>query len=136
LKFKNLAEGYREQARIWFKIGRRALKDGDYNFAVLAAQECVEFSIKGLLRSLSVESPKYHDVSQVLSANKELLPRNVLLNLNQIIEISSNLALQRTEAAYGNEETGTPPSEIFNKKEAELALQDAAWVKKLCMKRA
>jgi HEPN domain-containing protein len=113
-------------------MGRRALKDGNYAFAVLAAQECVEFSIKGALRRLGIEHPKTHDVSQVLVLNKDRLPENFAANLERVREVSRSLTLKRSQAAYGDELSGTLPDRIFSRGDAESALREASWVLKLC----
>ncbi len=62
LKFGSLGESYLEQARVWLRTGERALKEGNYAFVVLAAQECAEFALKGLLKKHGVEYPRTHDM--------------------------------------------------------------------------
>ena len=134
MKFSKLGEGFLEQARVWLRMGRRAVKDGSYGFAVLAAQECVEFSMKGALRKLGIEHPKFHDVSQVLLLNKNRLPEGLRSNLGRLSEVSRSLSTKRTTAAYGDEAAGVPPDKIFKRAEAESALEDASWVLRLCTK--
>ena len=132
MKFGRLGEGFLEQARVWLRMGRRAVKDGNYGFAVLAAQECVEFSLKGALRKLGIEHPKFHDVSPVLLLNKARLPEGLRSNLDRLSEVSRRLAMKRTTAAYGDEAAGVPPDRIFSRAEAESALQEASWALKTC----
>ena len=134
LRFAKLAEGFLNQARVWLKMGRRALNDGSYAFAVLAAQECVEFSIKGALRRMGIEHPKTHDVSQLLVLNRERLSESLASNLDRVSEVSRRLSLKRSQAAYGDELAGTPPDRMFSRAEAESALEEASWVLKLCTK--
>ncbi len=134
MRFANLAGGLLNQARVWLKMGRRALNDRSYAFAVLAAQECVGFSIKGALRRLGIEYPKTHDVSRILVLNRERLPESLASNLDRVSEVSRRLALKRSQAAYGDELAGTSPDRMFSRAEAESALEEASWVLKLCTK--
>lgn len=133
-KFAKLGEGYLEQARVWLRMGRRALRDRNYAFTVLAAQECVEFSLKGALRKLGIEHPRFHDVGQVLVLNRERLPEGLVLNLDRVMDVSRRLVMKRSQAAYGDEAGGVPPGRLFDRAAAVSALADASWVLELCSK--
>ncbi len=132
MKFGSLGESYLEQARVWLRTGERALKEGNYSFVVLAAQECVEFSLKGLLKKHGVEYPRTHDAGLVVAANKDRLPKNLVSRLNWIGEVSRRLAMKRSQAAYGDEAAGIPASKLFDRKAGESALRDASTVLSLC----
>ncbi len=132
LKFGSLGESYLEQARVWLRTGERALKDGNYAFVVLAAQECVEFSLKGLLKKHGVEYPRTHDAGLVVTANKDRLPRSLASRLGWVGEVSRRLAMKRSQAAYGDEAAGVPASKLFDRNAAESALRDASTVLSLC----
>ncbi len=132
MRFASLGQAYLEQARVWLETGERALKQRNNAFAVLAAQECVEFSLKGALKKLGVEYPRTHDASFILVANKERLPRNILSSLDWLVDVSRTLAMKRSQAAYGDEATGVPAGKLFEKADAAKALGDARRVLALC----
>ncbi len=132
MKFGSLGESYLEQARVWLTTGARALKEGNYAFVVLATQECVEFSLKGLLKKHGVEYPRTHDTGLVLAANKDRLPKNLAARLDWVREVSRRLAMKRSQAAYGDEAAGIPAGKLFDRNAAESALRDASAVLTLC----
>ncbi len=132
LKFGSLGESYLEQARVWLRTGERALKEGNYAFVVLAAQECVEFSLKGLLKKHGIEYPRTHDTGLVLAANKDRLPKDLGSRLGWVGEVSRRLAMKRSQAAYGDEAAGIPAGKLFDRTAAESALRDASSVLTLC----
>jgi HEPN domain-containing protein len=132
LKFGSLGESYLEQAKVWLRMGERVLKEGNYAFVVLAAQECVKFSLKGLLKKHGVEYPRTHDAGLVVLANKDRLPGNLTSRLDWILEVSRRLAMKRSQAAYGDEAAGIPASNLFDRKTAESALEDASTILVLC----
>ena len=132
MKFAELGEGYLKEAAVWLKMGRRAFRERNYSFAFLAAQEGVEFSLKGALRKQGVEHPRVHDVSLFLRRNKDRLPRTLADNVDLLGEISRNLALKRNQAAYGDEASGLPPAGLFSKSEVRTALRKASWTLKIC----
>jgi HEPN domain-containing protein len=47
---------------------KQALEKKDYPRAIRRAQECIELSIKAILRALAIEFPKVHDVSEVIQS--------------------------------------------------------------------
>ncbi len=136
LKFGSLGESYLEQARVWLRTGERALKEGNYAFVVLAAQECVEFSLKGLLKKHGIEYPRTHDTGLVLAANKDRLPKDLASKLEWVREVSRSLAMKRSLAAYGNEAGGIPAGRLFDRASGESALRDASTVLTLCSRSA
>jgi len=48
-----------EGKRILFSDGYKALEDGSYNLTVRRAQESVELVLKGLLRIIGIEYPRF-----------------------------------------------------------------------------
>ncbi len=132
MKFGSLGESYLEQARVWLRTGKRALNEKNYAFVVLAAQECVEFSLKGLLKKHGVEYPRTHDTGLVLAANKDRLPKDLVSRLGWVGDVSRRLAMKRSQAAYGDEAAGIPASSLFDRNAAESALGDASTVLSLC----
>ena len=132
MKFSSLSQSYLDQARVWLETGTRALRNRNYGFAVLSAQECVEFSLKGALKRLGIEYPWTHDPGWVLEKNKDRIPKNILSRLDWLKGVSRRLAMKRMQAAYGDEAEGVPAGQLFDKTEAATALRDAKEVLALC----
>lgn len=63
---------------------------------VRESQEVVELALKGLLRSVGIEPPRIHDVSDVLLAERERFPKALQRNLERLA------AGSRTLRATGN----------------------------------
>ncbi len=132
MKFSSLGQSYLDQAQVWLETGTRALKNRNYAFAVLSAQECVEFSLKGALKRLGIEYPWTHDAGWVLLGNKNRLPRSMLSRLDWLVDVSRRLAMKRSQAAYGDEAGGMPAAQLFDRSDAARALRDAEAVMELC----
>jgi HEPN domain-containing protein len=56
----DLAQSYLIKARKRLKILGVLLQEEDYSDVVREAQEIVELSLKGMLRSAGIEPPKFH----------------------------------------------------------------------------
>ena len=61
-----LAEQYIRQAEVRVKHSSEALEDGEYPYVIRQAQESVELALKGALKLIGVEPPKWHDVGPIL----------------------------------------------------------------------
>jgi len=70
-----LAKSHLNQARERVKHAKEALETGNYAYVIRQCQEAVELSLKAALRIVSIEPPKWHDVSPVLKREKERFPR-------------------------------------------------------------
>lgn len=70
----SLAKAYLEKAQKRLKILPVLLAEEAYSDVVREAQEIVELSLKGVLRYLGVEPPKWHDVGSILLDNQDRLP--------------------------------------------------------------
>ena len=116
---KELAKAYLEDAEYSFTEAITAYEKGYYHRAIRRLQEAVELSLKAILRYLGIEYPKSHDVSTILYKFKDKIPVELKSRLNQISEISLDLALNRGPSFYGNEDRGIPPKELYDKKYAE-----------------
>ena len=93
---------------------------------VRESQEVVELSLKALLRFSNVEFPRVHDVSNILLAEKGLLPAAAQVDLDRYIKISHNLRRDRELAFYGSEDL--TPSEFYKEEDARIARDQARWV--------
>lgn len=129
---KLMAQDYIKRAKRCLKESKDAFEDGDYPIAIRRAQECVELSLKAVLRGITVEYPREHDVSDSLEIAKEKFPDWFSSRIPEYIRISRDLAKKRGPALYGYEAQLTPASEIFSKNDAEETLLSAKEVFDSC----
>jgi HEPN domain-containing protein len=93
---------------------------------VRESQEVVELCLKALLRSARVEVPRIHDVSKILRAETSRLPKAIRPHVGRLADISHSMRRDRELAFYGSEDL--TPSEFYEEKDGEAALDQAAWV--------
>ncbi len=119
-----------------FKAGKRlkALKvlydEQDYSDVVREAQEIVELCLKALLRSVGVEPPKYHDVSNLLKEHRNKFSQIKEDELEEICLISKRLRRERELSFYGD--IDFIPTEEYTEKEANTAMHWAEFVYNTC----
>ena len=116
------------------KEAGEALRRKDYPRTVRRAQECVELSVKAVLRALGVEYPKEHDVSDVLRDLHIDLPSWFEDALPRIADIMAKITPQRGPAMYGIEGQLKPAGVIFSREDALRAFVDAEFVYGQCSK--
>jgi len=94
----------------------------------------MELSLKAALRFLAVEYPREHNVRDVLLevANSRMLPEWFMAEVEFVAAVSSDLAMKRGPAFYGDEQALRPPSSIFTQTDASSALKDAGKVYENC----
>lgn len=98
-------------ARTYFVRVRKRLRPLETLFAeeawsdvVREAQEPVELTLKGLLRFVAVEPPKWHDVGRLVVEHRDRLPPPVAAAAERLAEISHRLRQEREFAFYGDED--------------------------------
>ncbi|MEM4807540.1 MAG: HEPN domain-containing protein, partial [Nitrososphaerota archaeon] len=74
LQLLKIAKSYLRQAEARLKDAKDALAEGNYPYAVRLSQECVELSLKAVLKAVGIDYPKVHDVSDILLDIKERFP--------------------------------------------------------------
>ncbi len=121
----DMAKSYLKQAEERVKHAEEALKTGNYAYTIRQSQESVELALKGALRLLAIEPPKWHDVGPIIKKHKELFPRWFRERADEIASISRKLRREREPSMYGDEETGTPPDQLYSLMDAEEALEYA-----------
>ncbi|MCX7968946.1 MAG: HEPN domain-containing protein [Armatimonadetes bacterium] len=100
---------------------KRYFAEGDWNFAIRRAQECVELALKSLLKAGGWEVPKLHDVGAIVV--ERLRSVNIQVEAEtaeRIINASERLAQQRAPAFYWEV--------AFTRDDAKLAVGDAEFV--------
>lgn len=125
----NLAKSYLIKATKRLKILDVLFQEEAYSDVVREAQEIVELALKGLLRYVGIEPPKWHDVSPILKENKSLLPVFVSKKLDKIIKISKKLRKERELAFYGDEDF--IPTNMYDSKDAKEAIKSAIFIVKI-----
>lgn len=61
-----MASNYIKQARARIRHAELALREEEYPYVVRRSQEAVELALKGVLRLVGIEPPKWHDVGPIL----------------------------------------------------------------------
>jgi HEPN domain-containing protein len=123
-----LARSNVRQAEDRLTTARIALERGNYPYAVMQAQECVELSLKACLRLVGIEPPKWHDVGPIIRRERENFPEWFKEHVERIVSISRSLRKERELAMYGDEESKIPPEELYTRFDAEKAIEDAGFV--------
>jgi len=134
MNMDKLAVDYLERARSRLTDAESAFKRGDYPETVRYSQEAVELSLKAVLRIFGIEYPKVHDVGDILYVNMDKYPEWFRNEIDNIREISRELALKRAPAMYGLEVSGKSPSELFDKDDSLEALKSGKYVYELSRK--
>lgn len=94
---------------------QRALRDRRLADATRYTQESVELALKAALRVFGVEVPKRHDVAPVFDDLADVLPAWFAKELPSVRTLSFELAEVRSLAMHGDEKTGRPASELFDR---------------------
>lgn len=134
MRTKRMAESYIGIARDCLDQALMSFERGNYPLSVRRAQECVELSLKAVLRSIATEYPREHDISKALEMLKDKFPDWFSFKIPEFIRISRDLSKKRGPAMYGYEAELRPASDIFSKKDAEEALKSAREVFNACNK--
>ncbi|MEM1556588.1 MAG: HEPN domain-containing protein [Candidatus Bathyarchaeia archaeon] len=130
----DMARSYLRQAKERIRHAEEALREGNYAFTIRQCQETVELALKGALRLMAIEPPKWHDVGPVIKRHRDLFPKWFNARIDEIASISRRLRREREPSMYGDEETGTPPDQLYSLMDAEEALLSAKTVLELCIR--
>lgn len=121
-----LAKSYLTKAATRLKILPILMKDKAYSDVIRESQEIVELALKGILREIGVEPPKWHDVGPLIIEFKDKFPEKVSKNAEKLAAISKWLRKEREFAFYG--EADFIPTEEYDLKDAKRAVRDAKFV--------
>lgn len=115
-----LAQTYFRKSR----ARRRALTvlydEGSYSDVVREAQEICELVLKGVLRIVGIDPPKFDDVGKILQENRSLLPESMHGRLDAVARSSFELRRDRELAFYGA--IDVDPWEDYTKADADRAI--------------
>jgi len=134
LSLLKIAKSYLRQAEARLKDARDALIEGNYPYAVRLSQECVELSLKAVLKAIGIEYPKIHDVSDILVDFVDRPPEWFRAELEFLRESSKILVKKREISLYRGEEAFLSPEEVISKGDAEDATRRAGKAYELCKK--
>jgi HEPN domain-containing protein len=123
----SLAKSYLKKA-----VARLALlpilqKQGAYSDMVREAQEIVELCLKGMLRQVGVEPPKWHDVGSLLIKHADRFEARIAKKIPGLAEASEWLRAERELCFYGD--VDFIPTEEYGPQEGRRAAAAA----KLCV---
>jgi len=134
MKNTSMARSYIRQGLERIRHAEEALNNGNYPYVIRQSQEAVELLLKAALRLVGIEPPKWHDVGPILRREKLRFPNWFREHIPSLARISRRLRREREPAMYGDEELGIPPEEIYDKIDAEEALEWARLVADLVQK--
>jgi len=120
-----LAKSYITKATKRLKILDVLLAEEAFSDVVREAQEIVELALKGMLRHVGVEPPKWHDVGEPLLQFAGRFPSAVRGHLERLAEVSHWLRKEREFSFYGD--VDFIPTEEYTRQDAERAMADAAF---------
>ena len=126
---QTLAEAYLRKASDRLDILDLLHEKEAYSDVVREAQEIVELALKGMLRVVGIEPPKYHDVGGLLIEHRERFTREVAEQLEKAAAISKWLRKERELAFYGD--IDFIPTEEYTQEDSHRARQDAQWIVEL-----
>ena len=94
-----------------------------YPDVVREAQEIVELVLKGMLRAVGIDPPKWHDVGQILLEHAGKFPLGLQAELPEFAIVSRRLRRDREAAFYGD--TDLIPEQVFDRAAAQQASDEA-----------
>lgn len=123
MKNLSLAKSYLDKAQKRLKILNVLLDEDDYSDVVREAQEIVELALKGMLRQIGIEPPKWYDVGQLILEYRTRCPKEVSAQAEKLARISAWLRKEREFSFYGD--IDFIPTEQYSKDDAQRAIDDA-----------
>ncbi len=122
----DLAKSYIWKAETRLDALEALKKRGNFSDVVREAQETVELALKGMLRAIGVEPPKYHDVGSLLLQHGDRFDASIVKDLKRAADISKRLRRERELAFYGD--IDFIPTEEYSEEDARKAIEEASWV--------
>jgi len=123
---KSLAQSYLIKAQKRLKILSVLLEEEAYSDVVREAQEIVELALKGMLRQVGVEPPKWHDVGPHLKEFHQRFELPIQEHLERLASVSKWLRKEREFSFYGD--IDFIPTEEYSRQDALRAIEDAGFV--------
>lgn len=118
-----LARGYLLRARKRMAALRALIAEEAYPDVVRESQELVELALKGMLRWVGVDPPRWHDVGEIVLEHAALFPPELQEELSELARISQRLRRERENAFYGD--VDLIPDRVYDRESAAQAMADA-----------
>lgn len=134
MRYIRVAKSYLRQAKARLDDANDALREENHPYAVRLSQECVELSMKAVLKAVGIEYPKIHDVSDIFPEIRDRFPDWFKTEIDFLSESSKLLFKKREPSLYGDEEALIPPNEVMSENDAEDATNRAERTYNLCEK--
>ncbi|MFW6180902.1 MAG: HEPN domain-containing protein [Spirochaetota bacterium] len=125
----DLARSYLKKAEARVDILEVLYRKAAYSDVVREAQEVVELALKGALRFVGIEPPKYHDVGPLLVEHRDRLAKVSRHDVQKAAEISKKLRKEREFSFYGD--IDFIPTEEYTSENAQDAIKGAKFVLEL-----
>lgn len=122
----DLARSYLIKAEKRLKILEVLLHEEDYSDVVRESQEIVELCLKGMLRFVGIEPPKFHDVGPILVEHKKRFRGISSREILRMAKISKKLRKDRELSFYGD--IDFIPTEEYALRDAKEAINGAKYV--------
>lgn len=122
----SLAASYLTKARARLAILPVLDTAGAYSDVVREAQEIVELALKGILRHVGVEPPKWHDVGGFVREHRSRLATVDDGTVERLAEVSAWLRKEREFSFHGD--IDFLPTEQYDPSDAARAIVDATFV--------
>ena len=129
---QSLARSYLLKAQKRLKALAVLRDERAHSDVVREAQELTELALKGMLRAVGIEPPKFHDVGGLLLEHQAKFSKAARGHLARAAQISKRLRRERELAFYGD--IDFLPTEEYSAADAKRAYGDAAWVLTLATK--
>ncbi len=126
---QSLARAYLVKAQKRLKALAVLRDEEAHSDVIREAQELVELALKGMLRAVGIEPPKFHDVGGLLLEHRGKFTPEARERLERAAEISKRLRRERELAFYGD--IDFIPTEEYSGADADRAYADAAWIVQL-----
>ncbi len=123
---QTLARSYLIKAQKRLKALAVLRDEAAHSDVVREAQELVELALKGVLRAIGIEPPKFHDVGGLLLEHQAKVIPEVRAQLPRAAEISKRLRRERELAFYGD--IDFIPTEEYSAADGVRAYDEAAWI--------
>ncbi len=123
---KSLALSYLEKSLARFDILSVLFNKKDYSDVIREAQEIVELCLKGMLRNIGIEPPKYHDVGPLFLEFKDRFLDISFAEAQKIAQISKDLRKERELSFYGD--IDFIPTESYSENDAATAIENVKFV--------
>jgi len=119
----SLAKSYLKKASSRLKTLPILKEDQAYSDVIREAQEIVELALKGMLRQIGIEPPKWHDVGILLIEHRDRFARAASRRIPRLAKASKWLRKERELSFYGD--LDFIPTEEYSLADANKAIREA-----------